>query len=323
MGGQDNQHPRTLDEVWASFETRTDSFDYHNVAEALRVLATEVKAVGTPLSVDLYAERLAFDLTENYHGDEGFTWGTYYGPEGVATDASGKRSEWPSLQEVTADSVAYWQTRAQVARHPLLRIRYADLVWEFGRRLKREPGPEYPRIVIDATVEATRNTTFQRVTRGFTALRRALALALSLRDETRVVAIRDALIAYERGASEDAKPGTWGAAFDELVEKPPKHLPMPAALVAEIVAELEARLERLAHPRESGSAPDGFHVEAAALRLAHYYRRTGDKPSMRRVVPGVWGGVWDCRRPRLAHARHGVARAGARHLSGLWTSRGG
>jgi hypothetical protein len=74
------------------------------------------------------------------------------------------------------------------------------------------------------------------------------------------------------------------AAFDELVEKPPKHLPTPPAIVAELVADLEARLDHLAHPRESGRMPDGFHVEAAALRLAHYYRRTGDKPSMKRFI---------------------------------------
>jgi hypothetical protein len=284
VGSQENQQTRTLDDVLAGFDVRTDPFDYHDVAEALRLLASELKASGTAASPAMYAERLAFDFTENYHGDEGFAWGTYYGPVGVATEATGKRIEWPSLQEVTGETVSYWQTRAQVARHPLLRIRYADLVWEFGRRLKLEPGPEYPRIVIDATVEAAQKTLFEHTTRGFTALRRALALALSLRDEARGLATRDALITYERRSSEDAKPGTWGAAFDELVEKAPKHLPVPPALVAEIVAELEARLERLTRPRNSGSLPDGFHVEAAALRLARYYRRIGDDPNMRRAV---------------------------------------
>jgi hypothetical protein len=68
------------------------------------------------------------------------------------------------------------------------------------------------------------------------------------------------------------------------VEKAPKHLPVPPALVAEIVAELEALLERLTRPRDAGSLPDGFHVEPAALRLARYYRRIGDNTNMRRAV---------------------------------------
>jgi lysyl-tRNA synthetase class 1 len=180
MGSQENQQTRTLDDVLAGFDVRTDPFDYHDVTEALRLLESDFEASGTAASPAMYAERLAFDFTENYHGDEGFEWDTYYGPVGVATDATGKRIEWPSLQEVTGETVAYWQTRAQAARHPLLRIRYADLAWEFGRRLKHEPGPEYPRIVIDATVEAAQKTLFEHTTRGFTALRRALTLALSL-----------------------------------------------------------------------------------------------------------------------------------------------
>lgn len=59
---------------------------------------------------------------------------------------------------------------------------------------------------------------------------------------------------------------------------------MPSELVAKLVADLEARVGRLAHPKEPGALPDGFAVEAAALRLARHYRATGDQASMRRVV---------------------------------------
>jgi hypothetical protein len=79
---------------------------------------------------------------EYYRGDEGFTWGTYYGPVGVLHDEQGIRVEMPPIAEITPDVIAYWQERTRTARHPLLRIRYADLVWEFGRRAKLAPGPE-------------------------------------------------------------------------------------------------------------------------------------------------------------------------------------
>lgn len=284
MSAQAAGEPRTLAEILATFESRTDPFDPHEVAEVVRRLARQCESSGTAVPDDIRAEWLAFTLMENYRGDEGFTWGTYYGPVAVFHDAKGTRVEMPPIDEITPEVVAYWQERARVARHPLLRMRYADLVWEFGRRAKLAPSPEFPRAVIDATVAAAGKKLFEHSTVGFTGLKRALALALNLRDDGRVVAVRDALIVYEDAVSEDALPGTWGVAFDELAATKSKHIPMPPELVLKLVSDLEARLGRLAHPKEPGALPDGFAVEVAALRLARHYRTTGDHAGMRRVV---------------------------------------
>ncbi len=163
-------------------------------------------------------------------------------------------------------------------------MRYADLVWEFGRRAKLVPSPDLPRLAIDATLKAAAKKLFKHSMAGFTALRRALVLARRLREERGAIAVRDAIIAYEDDVAEDPLSGTWGVAFNEFVEKKPKHLPTPQDVVAKLVADLEARLGRLAHPKDAGALPDGFAVEAAALRLARHYRRTGDESNMRRVV---------------------------------------
>lgn len=276
--------PQTLAELLETFDGRTDPFDPHQVAEAVRRLARQHEAAGTTVTHDIRAEWLAFTLMENYRGDEGFTWSTYYGPVGVFHDAKGTRIEMPPAPRSPPEVIAYWEERARAARHPLLRLRYADLVWEFGRRAKLAPGSEFQRAVIDTTVAAAGKRLFEHSTVGFTALSRPLALALSLRDDDRVVAVRDALIAYEDGVSEDALPGTWGVAFDELVATKSKAIPMPPELVRKLVSDLEARLDRLGHPKEAGALPDGFAVEAAALRLARHYRATGDQAGMLRVV---------------------------------------
>ena len=280
----DSSAPLTIAELLETFESRPDPFDLHEVAEAARALGREREASGHALAIGIRAEWLAFTLIENYRGDEGFTWGTHYGPVGVFLDEKGARVEMPPIAEITPEVIAYWQERATVARHPLLRMRYADLVWEFGRRANLAPGPEFPHAAIDATVAAAEKRLFKHSTVGFTALRRALTVALSLRDDGRVAAVRDALIAYEDAVSEDPHPGTWGIAFDELVVTKSKHLPMPPELVLKLVSDLEARLGRLAHPTERGALPDGFAVEAAALRLARHYRATGDQAGMRRAV---------------------------------------
>lgn len=217
MSEQGVREPRTLADVLDAFETRADPFDPHEIAETVRALGRQWESSGKAVTIDIRAEWLAFTLMENYRGDEGFTWGTYYGPVGVFHDAKGTRVEAPPIDEITPEVIAYWQERAESARHPLLRMRYADLVWEFGRRAKLAPGPEFPRAVIDATVAAAAKKLFEHSTVGCTGLRRALALALSLRDDERVIIVRDALIGYEDAVFEDALPGTWGVAFDELV----------------------------------------------------------------------------------------------------------
>src|SRR5260370_24218771 len=136
---------------------------------------------------------------------------------------------------------------------------------------------------MEAAVQAVGSALFGDVKEGFPGRGGALSFALSLRDEPRAIAVRDTLIAYERAASQDALAGTWGAAFDALVENHPQNLPMPPPLVAELVADLEARLLRFPHLGDPNRTPDGFAVEGAALRLARYYRRIGDPASIRRV----------------------------------------
>ena len=91
----------------------------------------------------------------------------------------------PPVDEITPEIIAYWQERARAARQPQLQIRYADLAWEFGRRAKLAVDVALPRTVIDATVAAAAKRLFKHSTVGFTGLKRALALALSLRDDGR------------------------------------------------------------------------------------------------------------------------------------------
>jgi hypothetical protein len=174
---------RMASEVLETFEARADGFDPHEVAEAVRTLAREWEAAGKTVTHEMRAEWLAFTLIENYRGDEGFTWGTYYGPMAVLHDAQGTRIEQPGIEEISPEVIAHWQARAHTARHPLLRTRYGDLVWEFGRRAKLAPGPEFPRGVIDATLVAAEKKIFTHPTGGFTCLRRALAQARVERSE--------------------------------------------------------------------------------------------------------------------------------------------
>ena len=112
---------------------------------------------------------------------------------------------------------------------------------------------------------------------GQQLLRRALDVALSVKDTTRVRGVRDAILAYEERTGQDEMLGTWGFAFDELLE--PANIPIEPEQEAAIIAGLEARLVRAA---ERGGDP--FAVEASATRLARYYRRKQQREHVGRVV---------------------------------------
>lgn len=168
----------SLPEVLETFETRSEPSEAHDVADAVRKLAREAEAAGETPTLEMRAEWFGFTLTEDYVHDEGFTWGTYYGPLGVAVDRSGKRFESPRLEEITPDVIAYWEDRARTSRHPILRMRYADLVWECGRRVKQPAPADLPRVVIDTTLAEEKGGLFREVHTGRTRLVRALELGL-------------------------------------------------------------------------------------------------------------------------------------------------
>ncbi len=61
-----------------------------------------------------------------YLDDEPGVWGTYFCPDdGI----------WPGRSEITAECLGYWSHRAASSAHPLLRARYADVVWDLSQAL--------------------------------------------------------------------------------------------------------------------------------------------------------------------------------------------
>src|SRR5690606_22319830 len=73
--------------------------------------------------------------------DEPNVWGTYYGPEMSSIDKDGNRSDPPPLELITPDCIAYWTTRMNAAKHPALRARYADMVWDLSHKATGDKPP--------------------------------------------------------------------------------------------------------------------------------------------------------------------------------------
>lgn len=262
-----------LDEIEAALEPTHPT----RIASTIRTWAAG--GGGTPASA---LENMAFSFHAHEHQDPS-VWDLYFGPMMSGATDSGERWDVPSLDDVSGDSLEYWAERARESTHPVMCARYADLCWELPKGLHAlRPNHEMARAAVDAYLAAVRDRLYDHPVAMRGALERALQIALEVKDSGRTAEARDALIVLESEIAEDDSPGLWGFAFDALIEPPRRAIPVSDEQISNLVEDLEARLQRFDAAEATGFHPSG--AEAAALRLAAYYRRAGATDDVRRVM---------------------------------------
>lgn len=261
----------TIQAIVDRFDRSGGPLDCHDVSDAIR----KAPAAQNESPAD-QAERFAFDV-HPHDSPNTSPWGTYFGPFMTWPGDDGMMYESPGRSQITDFALDYWWRRAQAVQHPVLRGRYADLVWDLSRLVGTKAPIDAARLLIDSHVTTASQNLADSEIEGQGLLRRALDQALSISDKTRVATVRDTILAFEERTAQDGLPGTWGFAFDELVER--GNIPLEPDQEAAIIGGLEARLARTtAQPGEP------FVAEAAATRLARYYRRTQRRVDVERVV---------------------------------------
>lgn len=227
------------------------------------------------------AEAMAFDFCEDYQ-DQTTGWGTYFGPMFVFDNGDGTATESPSVKKVTEQIIKYWTERAKTTKHPVLRARYADLVWDFNKVVTNE-SPHYSiaQIVIDSIIEIAQRNCHKHETSVIKKLERALNLAILLNDSSRIERVTDTIVDYEDSVTQDLKLGLWGFAYDLLFEN--DKVKLTADQKQKLIDDLEGHLLRASQPTKIKEI-DPWAVEAAALRLARYYRKVGLSEDTKRVI---------------------------------------
>ena len=233
---------------------------------------------GESIPETLRAEMMAFDFIEDYTNSK-TGWGTYYGPFMTFNDKEKGYVEFPSIKEITPSIIKYWEKRAIESKNPLLKTRYADLVWDFSEKIKgAKPDYKVAVVVIENSIEIANKDLHKYQVSVITKLRRALSLALSLNDKELIRKVKDAIIAYENKVAEDDKLGLWGFSFDLLL----KNVKVDLAKKEKdsIIRDLEERLDKLS----KSSDHNFWAVEHASLRLAEYYKHIDKKEDVKRVL---------------------------------------
>jgi Domain of unknown function (DUF4209) len=236
---------------------------------------------GDKSDIDFISEIIAFDLTPDYEAKKG-SWGFYYGPKYLYTNEDGSTSEYPSLSSIDAQMINYWTKRIENTNNPIMRARYADLVWEFSKHITGEsPSHKIAQEVVDNNILIVKEKLYKYKNWAITKLERALNVALTIRDNSRIECVKETIIETEDRIAEDDKPGLWGFSFDLLLDN--KKIKLKDEEIEKIINDLENRVSRLRMQDEA----DPWAVEAAAIRLARYYQKNNKREEVIRVMKEV------------------------------------
>lgn len=199
-------------------------------------------------------------------------WKTHFGP---AIERGDFRN--PDIAWIDQPVLKYWEKRMAAAKHPLLRARYADLVWDLSKRAC-DLKPPFPavQIAIDGYMAAGVLADSDAAVTASDRLKRALKLAVSIGDTVRSNQARDALVDLFTRVNE-----TWGwvTLYDVFEDSPKIKLTDPQ--LDAVVAGLEA------HVTEVAAKPDGIDPAGSlhvAARLVRHYQRLARQPDADRVV---------------------------------------
>jgi lysyl-tRNA synthetase class 1 len=259
--------PVSLEEIVQRYDGKEGPFTEFDIGRELNAARSALIDPSEPEKLGAWAEVLAFALATGQHENP---WNSYFGPMGSATDADDKTIYFPDIAGTPAVTVDHWAARARSLKHPFLKARYADLVWEMSGLIgKRKRNLEDARIAIDSYLDAIPRMADDHEHLLFAI--RTLDLAVLIGDKECTYRARTALVGVHRELMKTHS-GMWWYTVDRLLED------KNAAVTDEERAELVADLESIVKNGSTTGDPAQFNpheARDAAERLIPYYRRLG------------------------------------------------
>jgi lysyl-tRNA synthetase class 1 len=143
-------------------------------------------------------------------------WNSYFAPQRNATDPGG---EYPCIADLSVVDVEEWVNLANVLKRPIMRARFADAAWEFGKRLgsQRNDLHRFGRLAAEMYLEAIAiGATPAWAFSLFNAATRAISLGLQFKASDLVDRGFEIMMRFADSA-ELTHIGLWCAPFDRLI----------------------------------------------------------------------------------------------------------
>ena len=184
------------------------------------------------------------------------------------------KEKWECYSEIIPEHIDYWTKRATETKNPFLKMRYAGLVWEYGKKVTNKE-PSYKDIklaFIVSSIETVEQDLVEHTVTGVFYCKSAIEKAISIRNQELTDRAIAALIACEKRDDKDEHPGIWGWAFKIMNE----HLREFAPYEEEMLSSMLARFDRIeARCKTNGAKTDTYvhYLKDAAELLADYYKQ--------------------------------------------------
>jgi hypothetical protein len=132
-------------------------------------------------SYKLKAEIMAFQFMENNQNMS--DWGTYFGSFARFPQENGTTVEIPSIKDINGDVIVYWEERANHTANPILKARYAGLVWDFTSNVTPTKPSHHLAIIYVESLIAIVEDRLQNGIDLIRKIKRAISVAISINNK--------------------------------------------------------------------------------------------------------------------------------------------
>jgi hypothetical protein len=205
----------------------------------------------------------------------GSSWESYFAPRRQRDPSKEGDRDDPDLRSFDAALVDEWVEIAQRSDNPVLKSRFADAVWELGKRLSSNRADlySYGLLAADSYLRAAESRRYGYLVSFFNGVERAVNLSVQLGNR----AIRERAIQLALDYANAAPPehlGHWMFPFDRIIGL----RRLPATDRERILSQFRARFE------QSICLRDEYRSTMAGQALANYYHGRRDYEHAKQVT---------------------------------------
>ena len=202
----------------------------------------------------------------------------YFQPLMWSTAADGSTDYSPDPAKLISSSLALWREHLQTCAHPVLRARYADLLWEFQKQVDgTKPPLQYAQTAMDAYLAAAAQAEAASH-EVIVWLDRAISIATSVGDQSRLAASVQQAITWVQTTEAAQNARSYVFLFEAIYDNKRVAGPEKTAVITYLESVLAATTD------QSGTKFDHATAEIVADLLATHFRRGNNKTDEERVI---------------------------------------
>jgi hypothetical protein len=275
MSNADKKLEELLSETIAEFDGRSTAFAEEEVFDKLRFVLGN-RALEESERELYFGESNAFLFRHRMHDDDPLPG--HFQPTVGFPRADGTMEWSPDPSQLTPGMIGCWKQHLGVCRHPILKARYADLLWNFQKQVEGVGVQvSVAHTTIEAYLEASKLSQAQQ--RNVVAwLGRAVELAASINDSSRLMVAVEQSLDWVQVNGKPNLPGTWVFLFNDIYD----NKRVDEVEKARVVAYLESMLAATTDQKQETF--DHLSATVVSELLATHFRRKGDKAEEERVI---------------------------------------